>query len=71
MHPDADYLGPRDDEDTTSIDSDTYDPYLISAVSASRPPAEQRKLSEAMQVIVDELSATATSRRASLLNRKG
>jgi hypothetical protein len=68
MHPDADHLGSLEGDDAGGAESGTFDPYLVSTVSATRKNPRNRRMSEDMRVVVDEMSATATSRRASLLN---
>ena len=52
MHPDIDYLGSLDGGDAGTGESDTFDPYLISAVSASQQQGKRPKLSENMEIVV-------------------
>ena len=68
MHPDADHLGSPEGDEAGGAESGTFDPYLVSSVGSTRKKSRNSRMSENMRVVVYEMSATATSRRASLLN---
>ena len=51
-------------------DDATWDPYIVTAV-CSVQSGDSDYPSENIRVVVDELNATAVSRRASLLNSNG
>ncbi|HJP04876.1 MAG: hypothetical protein CL799_09070 [Chromatiales bacterium] len=75
MHPDADHVDPENGTESEPTTDQTWDPYLVSTVDATRQSAEEldpdEQLSESIRVVVDEINTTATCRRAMLLKSRG
>ena len=70
MHPEPHRAEARNGIKQQSGEAKGTDPYLIAAVKTSRNETDPA-ISEDMAVVCDELGATATRRRAALLQLQG